>query len=124
MDPIARRLDVHTCEPSQLEADLTAALEGALGEQAPQLRQQRRKRRLGSRGQPTRPEHLGELVAVDHSIAIDDEIREEEPSLPAGQVAVDASTSHPGREAPAELNPRALWLSLHSGHRPKLSPKA
>jgi hypothetical protein len=124
MDPIPRGLDVHSRVAFQFQPDRAAALEGALWEQAPQLRQERRERQIGSRGQSSRPERLGELVPAGHSIAVGDEICEEETPLPAGQIPVDPPTSHSSRETPAELNPRALRLWLHIGHRPKLAPKA
>ena len=48
VDSVPRRLEVHSRVGSQLEPDLTAALERAIGEQSPQLRQQRRERQVGS----------------------------------------------------------------------------
>src|SRR5436305_11625330 len=123
MDAIPRGLDVHSRAAFQVQPDRAAALDGALWEQAPQLRQQRRERQVGSRGKSSRPERLGELVPAGHSIAVGHEIGEEETPLPTGQISVDPPTSHPSRETPAELNPRALRLWLHIGHRPKLAPK-
>jgi hypothetical protein len=124
MDSIPRCLDVHSGVAFQFQPEGAAALEGSLWEQAPQLRQQRRQRQVGSGGQSTRPERLGELVTAGHSIAVGNEIGEEKTSLPAGQISVDPPTSHSSRETPAELNPRALGLWLHIGHRSKLPPMA
>ena len=124
MDSIPRGLDVHSRVAFQFQPDRAAALEGAFWEQAPQLRQERRQRQVGSRGQSSRPERLGELVTAGHAIAVDNEIGEQEASLPAGQISVDPPTSHSSRETPAELNPRALRLWLHIGHRSKLPPNA
>ena len=76
------------------------------GEQSSQLRQQRRKRQVGSRGEPARPERLDELVTAGDSVAIDGEISEQYASLPAGQLLLDPPAGDSGDEAPAELNPR------------------
>ena len=122
MDSIPRRLDVHPRVASQLQPDLPAALEGAIGEHSPQLRQQRRERQFGSRGKPSRPERLGELVTAGDSIAIDGEIREQEAALAAGQLLLDSPAGHSGDEAPAELNSSPLSLWLRVGHSAKLPP--
>jgi hypothetical protein len=50
-------------------------------------------------------------------------MREQEASLPAGQLSVDPPTGHSGGETPAELNPRPFLLCVPIGHRPKLPPK-
>jgi predicted small metal-binding protein len=123
MYSIARGLNVHSRVASQLQTDRTAAREGALGEHAPELRQQRRERQVGRRRQPSWPERLAQLVTAGHSIAIDDEIREQHAALPAGQLPFDPPAGHSGGETPAELDPRRLVLRLRIGHRSKLSPK-
>ena len=53
-----------------------------------------------------RPERLDELVTASGSVAIDGEVREQEATLPAGQLLLDPPPGDSGYEAPAELNPR------------------
>ena len=110
MDPIPRRLEVHSGVASELQPDLTSPDKGAVGQQSSQLREQRRERQVGSRGKLSRPQRLGDLVSTSHSIAIDGEIREQEASLPARQLLLDSPTGHSGNKGPAELNPGSAWL--------------
>lgn len=122
MDSVPRRLDVDSGVALELEPDLAASLEGAFGEQSPELRQQSRERQVGCSGRPGGPQRLGQLVAADDAIATDGEVREEAASLPARQLVLDAPAGHSNHEAPAQLNPSPFALRLPLGHSAKLPP--
>ena len=123
MDPVPRRLDINPRAASKLQADLAATLVCAVGEESPQLGQQRRESQAGRRGKLYLPEALGELVAAGDSIAIDRQVSEQEAPLPARQLLLDAPATDAGDELPTELDPCPVSVVLPVGHSAKLAPK-
>jgi hypothetical protein len=110
MDAIPRCLEVHSRAASQLQPDLAAAGKPAVGKHFPQLREQCRESHVGRRRTAAWPKRFGELVTAGDPVAIDDQIGEQEPSLPAGELLLDSPACHSGNEASAQLDPSPFPL--------------
>ena len=95
-----RDLDVDLDRPGRHEAQLGAAGERSLAERAAQLRQQRAERGLGRDGRALRPQQVDQLGPAAVTIAVEDEVREQQPTL-----------------APGKSRPWGLTSPVHS-HRP------
>jgi hypothetical protein len=67
---------------------------------APDLREERREASVA----PVGPERVDELAACHRAVAVEDEVGDEQPPLPAGQVALDAAACDLHHEAAAELH--------------------
>jgi hypothetical protein len=89
-----------------------AALDRALAERAPELREQRAQRLAGVGRQALRPQQRDQLVAGDRALAVDGQVGEHEPALAAGQL--DLAPVQLDREPAAQLDPGA-------GHPPNLT---
>ena len=63
------------------------------------------------------------LVAAGDSIAIDGQVSEQKPPLPARQLLLDSPATYTGNEVPAELDPCPVSVGLPVGHSAKLAPK-
>ena len=59
------------------------------------------------------PQRLDHLLARDRPVAVRDEVRDEEPALPPGQVALDTAAVDLDDEPPAELHFRPGQLGAN-----------
>jgi hypothetical protein len=78
-----RLLDVDLERHRGHEAQLGAAHERPVAERAAQLREQRAERAVGRRRRALRPQQVDQLGAPAAAIAVEHEIREQQPPLPS-----------------------------------------
>lgn len=105
MDGLDRRFEIHP-RLGQLETQGGAAFDGVGAERSPQLREQRVEPGLDGRRRAVGPQRIGQLVAADGVVAVDDQVGEGEPALPAGQAGLEALAVALDHERTADLYPQ------------------
>ena len=105
----ARLLDVER-DVGQHEPQAAPALDGVGAERAPQARQQRGDPGVGRARRAVLPDRVDQLVAAHRALAVEREIREQEPPLAAGQVSLDP--------APVDLDGQGAAQLDTCGHGP------
>jgi hypothetical protein len=122
------RLDIDRDGPVRHEAQLGAAGQHALTERATQLGQQRAERRVGRGGRVLGPQQVDQLGPPAVAIAVEDEVREQQSTLPPGQGDLRGMAVAIHSNRPAEPYGRARrlthaeqTLSPHQGFS-KVSP--
>ena len=76
---------------------LAAAAEHAVAERPPQLGEHGAERGVGGRGRALGPQHVDQLGTRARSLAVEDEVGEEEAALPSGEVGLSRTTFDPYR---------------------------
>jgi len=76
----------------ETQPDRGAAIHGARAEDAAELGQQRVEARVDRGGVGLAPQGLGQLVAGDLAVTVDDQVGEQQPALAPGQHRIQALT--------------------------------
>ena len=95
-----------TPETARLAEGHPAVCVGAEG--AAHLGQQGVQSGLARRRTTARPQRLDQLVAGDRPVPVDDQVGDQQPALPAGQLAVQPRAAPFDDQRPADLDPQRL----------------
>ena len=104
VQPVQRRLHVDPGPRRQHEPERVPPFERTGAEDPPQLRQQRRQRRIDSPGRLVAPDCVDDLVACARLGSIHDQVGEQQPALPARKLLLDPPAVERDRQSPAEMD--------------------
>lgn len=101
------QLDVDPSIGWQKQAQLVAAGKNLRAEHAAEFRQDRAQRRPWIGRWPIRPKGVDELVAGHRTVAVENEVCEQQPTLTAGKGILEATSVELEDEPPAQPNLRS-----------------